>query len=212
MTRSKTSLLVKMLYVNQSLCQKPMQSNRDHQMDNKSFSEDTRTGTNENSPCSEVANKMYEDTAVPEEGHDTGMSTRNQGECSGVNTEERERQTRELGSTPMGPGFHVSYKLWKLSKDEGHTDDWKEGFLKGDQNNREIKVLVRCKVDGCEIHGNKIQRFCIVPKMEYQTEYDVLCLARSELTWQWISLYVRPGADLHRVHVNACTSEVMMIE
>jgi hypothetical protein len=34
--------------------------------------------------------------------------------------------------------------------------------------------------------------------MEYQTEYGAQCLTQSELTQQWISLYVRPGADLYR--------------
>jgi hypothetical protein len=136
----------------------------------KYFLEDTHTGTNDNSPCSEVTNKVYEDIVVREDGHDTSMSIRNQGECSSVDTEERERETRELGLTPIGLDSHVSFKLWKLSKDEGHTDDWKEGFLKGNQNNREVNILVRRKLDGCEIKGNKIQRFCIVPKIEYQTD------------------------------------------
>jgi hypothetical protein len=148
----KTRLLAKMSYVNQSLCQKLTQSNRDHEMDNKPFSEDTHTGTNGNTQCSEVTNKIYRDTVVPGDGHAAGMNIRNQGECTAVDAEERERPTRALGSTPMDPGFNVSYKLWKLSKDEGHTDDWKEGFLKGDHSNREIKVLVRCKVDGCEVN------------------------------------------------------------
>jgi hypothetical protein len=49
-----------------------------------------------------------------------------------------------------------------------------------------------------QIKDNKIQRYCVVPKIEYQTEYGAQCLTRSELTRQWISLYVRPGADLYR--------------
>lgn len=232
-TRSKARLLAKMSYVNESLCQKPMQSNGDRDMDNISFCEDTpkTTGssdlgkslenvtsldysdTKENTSCSVVTNKMPEDIVVPEDDHATNMSVRNhEFECSAVDAEKKGKQTREAGSTPPAPGFNVSYKLWKLSKDESHTDDRKEGFLKGDYSNREIKVLVRCKVDGCEIKENRIRRFCVVPKMEYQTEYGAQCLTRSELTRQWISLFVRPGADLYRVRVNACTSEVMMIE
>jgi hypothetical protein len=46
--------------------------------------------------------------------------------------------------------------------------------------------------------GNKIQKVCVVPKMEYQTEFGAQCLTQSELTQQWISLFVRPGADLCR--------------
>jgi hypothetical protein len=49
-----------------------------------------------------------------------------------------------------------------------------------------------------QIKDNRIQRFCVVPKMEYQTEFGAQCLTRSELTRQWISLYIRPGADLYR--------------
>ncbi|XP_023703080.1 little elongation complex subunit 2 isoform X2 [Cryptotermes secundus] len=233
-TRSKARLLAKMSYVNQSLCQKATQSHRECDLDNTFFCEDTpRTtnnidlgkslenvtslgysGTKENTSCSEVTNKMSEDIIVPED-HTTTTSVRTQYERCAVDADKKEKQKKEAGLTgftPPGPGFNVSYKVWKLSKDEGHTGDWKEGFLKGDNSNREIKVLVRCKVDGCEIKDKKIQRYCVVPKLEYQTEYGAQCLTRSELTRQWISLYVRPGADLYRVRVNACTSEVMMIE
>jgi hypothetical protein len=45
---------------------------------------------------------------------------------------------------------------------------------------------------------NKKQTVCVVPKMEYLSEYGAQCLTQSELTRQWISLYVRPGADLYR--------------
>lgn len=34
--------------------------------------------------------------------------------------------------------------------------------------------------------------------MEYLTEYGAQCYTQSELTRQWISLYVRPGTDLYR--------------
>lgn len=171
-TRSKARLLAKMSYVNQSLFQKPMQSNGDHDMDNMSFCEDTRSspkttdssdlgkslenvtslgfsGTKETTSCSEVTNKM------PEDDHTTNMSVRSQYECSAVDADKKEKQDKEAsltGFTPPGPWFNVSYKLWKLSKDEGHTGDRKEGFLKGDYSNREIKVLVRCKMDGCEVN------------------------------------------------------------
>jgi hypothetical protein len=49
-----------------------------------------------------------------------------------------------------------------------------------------------------QIKDNSTKRFCIVPKLEYQTEYGAQCLTQSEMTRQWISLYVRPGADLYR--------------
>jgi len=59
-------------------------------------------------------------------------------------------------------GLNVSYRLWKLCKDEGHLEDRKKGFLKGECPDREINVLVRCKVDGhrvssyccCEVYCN----------------------------------------------------------
>jgi hypothetical protein len=49
-----------------------------------------------------------------------------------------------------------------------------------------------------QINKNKLQRFCVVPKMEYLTEYGAQCFTQSELTRQWISLHVRPETDLYR--------------
>jgi hypothetical protein len=172
-TRSKAMLLAKMSYVNQTLCQKPMQSvtNRDHEMDNMSCEDTPKSsdssdlgkllenvtssgcsGIKENTSCSEVTNKMSEDTAMLKEDHATSMSIRNPHDCSAVDAEEQEKRTRGTGLNPPSPGFNVSYRLWKLSKDEGQPGDRKEGFLKGDYSNREIKVLVRCKVDGHEVN------------------------------------------------------------
>lgn len=174
-TRSKARLMAKMSYVNQSLCPKPTRSNRECDTDNTFLCGDTpRTtdssdlgkslenvtslgysGTKENTSCSEVTNKMSEDIVVPEDDHTTTTSVRTQYERCAVGADKKKKQTKEAcltGFTPPGPGFNVSYKLWKLSKDEGHTGGRKEGFLKGDYSNREIKVMVRCKVDGCEVN------------------------------------------------------------
>ncbi|XP_021932865.1 little elongation complex subunit 2-like isoform X1 [Zootermopsis nevadensis] len=175
---------------------------------------------------SEVANKMSHDTVRPEEEHveswsinkstriDQEFPANEPGSAQKLIDVDAEAQDamKVAGLNVSTPGFNVSYRLWKLSKDEGHPDDRKEGFLKGNCASHEIKVLVRCKVDGYKINYNKLQRFCVVPKMEYLTEYGAQCFTQSELTQQWISLHVRPGTDLYRVRVNACTSEVIMIE
>jgi hypothetical protein len=49
-----------------------------------------------------------------------------------------------------------------------------------------------------QIEYKKKHSFCVVPKMEYLPEYGAQCLTPSELTRQWMSLYVRPGTDLYR--------------
>jgi hypothetical protein len=163
MTRSKARLLAKMSYVNESLCQKPAQS-----MGSESLCEDSPKttdssgleksleagtslgyfGTAESTPCSDGTNRMSEDTVVPA----SGVSVRRQSECSAANAHERERQTGDVGLTAAGAGSNVSYKLWKLTKDKDHTNDSREVLLKGDHSNREVKVLVRCKVDGSEVN------------------------------------------------------------
>lgn len=69
-------------------------------------------------------------------------------QCSAqeLSEEEQTKIKREFNLTNLG--LNVSYRLWKLCKDEGHLEDRKEGFPKGECPNREINVLVRCKVDG----------------------------------------------------------------
>jgi hypothetical protein len=123
--------------------------------------------TKENTSYSEVTNKMSVVTVRPEDEHigscSFSMSTKNQQDfsanksCSAqkltdVDTKAQEEKMKVAGLNVSTPGFNMSYRLWKLSKDEGHLDDRKEGFLKGDFTNHEIKVLVRCKVDGHKVN------------------------------------------------------------
>ncbi|KAJ9575755.1 hypothetical protein L9F63_007401, partial [Diploptera punctata] len=104
---------------------------------------------------------------------------------------------------------NVSYRLWKMYKDNYNKDEQKGDFLKGDHTNREIKLIVRCKTDGYEKDDSFVY---VVPKIEYQTEFGAERVSKSELTQQWMSLFVRPQTMLCRVRLNICTSEVIMIE
>ena len=47
--------------------------------------------------------------------------------------------------------------------------------------------------------------------MEYLPEYGAQCLTPSELTHQWISLYVRPGAELYRGMLICFVNELYLI-
>jgi hypothetical protein len=164
-TRSKAELIAEVLSVNQSLGQKPVQfvADRGHEIDMSS--EDTPETTDgskleksvknvrqsdsfnikENTSYSEVTNKVSVGTVVPNHIES----------CINTSVRHQEKKSKEAALILSTPGCNVSYRLWKLSKDEGHLNDQKEGFLKGDCSNREIKVLVRCKVDGYEVN------FCI---------------------------------------------------
>jgi hypothetical protein len=62
-----------------------------------------------------------------------------------------------------------------------------------------------------QIEYKKKQSFCVVPKMEYLPEYGAQCLTPGELTHQWISLYVRPGAELYRGMLICFMNELYLI-
>jgi hypothetical protein len=122
--------------------------------------------TGQNTLSSEVASKMYEDTVRPTDEHiescSSNMDARNKHfsadksccdqKVTDIGAEAQEDEIKIAGSNASTPGFNMSYRLWKLSKEDGHLDDRKEGFLKGDCTNHEIKVLVRCKVDGHKVN------------------------------------------------------------
>jgi hypothetical protein len=124
--------------------------------------------TEDNTPYLEVTNRVSEDAIGPESEHigscSINKSAGNQQDSSAgkscsaekltnVDTKAKEGKMKDaglIGSSP--PGCNISYRLWKLSKAEGHPNDRKEGFVKGDSTNHEIKVLVRCKVDGHKVN------------------------------------------------------------
>ncbi|XP_067004556.2 little elongation complex subunit 2 [Anabrus simplex] len=109
------------------------------------------------------------------------------------------------------PKTFVAYRLWKLSPMKRNKEDLREDFLKGIGSCRDIKLLVRCKVDACE-EGEETSHVCVFPKLENQYEFGAEALTPTEVVSQWTALQFRPNCKLARVRVDALTSEVMMTE
>lgn len=107
----------------------------------------------ESTLCSEVSDNVDVPQGDSMRSYSVNISTGNKQACASqhcsaqeLSEEEQTKMKREEFSL-SNLGLNVSYRLWKLCKD-GHLEDRKEGFLKGECPNREINVLVRCKVDG----------------------------------------------------------------
>jgi len=105
--------------------------------------------------CSEVCNSVDVPQGDCMRSYSVHISIGNKQDCCAnqqcsaqeLSEEEQTKMKREEFNL-SNLGLNVSYWLWKLCKDEGHLEDRKEGFLKGECPNGEINVLVRCKVDG----------------------------------------------------------------
>ncbi|XP_069683679.1 little elongation complex subunit 2-like isoform X2 [Periplaneta americana] len=209
-TRSKARLIAKMSSINKSLGQKPIQFVRktlpdgDCETQTPRDSEEVSTessGGNLQTRSDRISMCLRSQQHKDEKEADMSSSIK-----------EVEGKVKDGGWVPPARCTNVSYRLWKMHKHENQKEDLKDNFLKGDSNNREIKIIVRNRVDGHQRQYKKIQRVYVTPKMEYQTEYGAECLTQSELTRNWISLYFRPETHLLRVRVNASTSEVMMVD
>jgi hypothetical protein len=171
-TRSKARLL----YVNESAGEKWTQlaANEDCEMDSASSCKDASEAMDDSGleksldvmvPSSFSATEstlfsnVSDSVAVPQgdctRSYSVNISTGNNQDCCAAQQHcaqepsdgEQTKMKREEFNL-SDPGINVSYRLWKMCKDEGHLEDRKEGFLKGECRNRKINVLVRCKVDG----------------------------------------------------------------
>lgn len=108
----------------------------------------------ESTMCSEVCDSVDVSQGDSMRSYRANISIGNKQDCFAnqqcsaqeLSEEEQTKMKREFNLSNLG--LNVSYRLWKLCKDEGHLENHKEGFLKGECPNREINVLVRCKVDG----------------------------------------------------------------
>ncbi|PSN31435.1 hypothetical protein C0J52_24437 [Blattella germanica] len=85
---------------------------------------------------------------------------------------------------------NVNYKLWKLCK-EDNNEKSKENLMKHNLN-LELKVLVRCSINGYEVVNGAEKQVHLATKLEHQTEFGAECLTQ--------------------IRVDVCTTEVMMIE
>lgn len=83
--------------------------------------------------------------------------------------------------------------------------------------NKTITVLIRSKLDGCEVNiwfllvgsllkivslqaldDGKLQPVILSPKMEYQLEFGGNTPTKAELSKEWNSLFFRPFSKLYR--------------
>lgn len=103
---------------------------------------------------------------------------------------------------------NVSYRLWKVKKNVNHN-----ALLKNQGKNTELKLLIRSKLDGCEIMpSGPLQPVIVKPKVEYQLQYGANVPTKSELSREWCSLFFRPFSNLYRVRMHWNTAEVVNIE
>lgn len=172
-TRSKARLL----YANQSVGENSTRfaANEDCEMDSTSSCKDAPEATDgnglekslgdvmlpssfdatESTLCSEVCDSVDVRQGNCTRSYSVNVSIGNQQDCCASKQcsaqellEEEQTKMKREEFNLSNLGSNVSYRLWKLCKDQGHLEDRKEGFLKGECPNREINVLVRCKVDG----------------------------------------------------------------
>jgi hypothetical protein len=115
-------------------------------------------GATESTLCSEVSDSVAVPQADCAGSRSVNVSTGNSQDCCAG--QQRSAQEPSQGgqnklkreeSNLADCGTNVSYRLWKMCKDEVRLEDRKESFLKGECPNREINVLVRCKVDGYRV-------------------------------------------------------------
>ena len=109
----------------------------------------------ESTLCSEVCNNVDVPQGDCTRSYSVNICIGNKQECCATQQcsaqellEEKQTKMKREEFNVSNLGLNVSYRLWKLCKDEGHLEDRKGGFMKGECPNREINVLVRCKVDG----------------------------------------------------------------
>ncbi|KAK7871684.1 hypothetical protein R5R35_009048 [Gryllus longicercus] len=113
---------------------------------------------------------------------------------------------------PPSSKTNVTYRLWKLNCEERQKEDLNEKFLKGRSSQKELKVLVRCKMDACEYENNQVSPVHISCKLEYQAEFGAEKINASTLAREWTGLFFRPEAVLRRIRIDALTEEIIMAE
>jgi hypothetical protein len=112
-------------------------------------------GATESTLCSEVSDSVAVSQADRARSHSVDISTGDGQDCRAGQQRSAQEPSQGEKNKPKreefnlaDSGINVSYRLWKMCKDEVGLEDRKESFLKGECPNREINVLVRCKVDG----------------------------------------------------------------
>ncbi|RZC38475.1 uncharacterized protein BDFB_001399, partial [Asbolus verrucosus] len=89
---------------------------------------------------------------------------------------------------------NVSYKIWSVQKTDNQNT-----LMKSKAKDKEIKLLIRCKLDACELtEQGALYPVIIKPKIEQQLQYGANIATKSELAREWASLFFRVYSNLYR--------------
>ncbi|XP_022917698.1 uncharacterized protein [Onthophagus taurus] len=103
---------------------------------------------------------------------------------------------------------NVSYRLWHLRQENEEST-----LMKTRYKTKDVKVLVRCKLDACEaIENNVLQPISLHVKLEHQPEFGGGILTKTELISQWVSLFFRPYSQLCRFRVVCKSKQILTLE
>jgi len=105
---------------------------------------------------------------------------------------------------------NATYSIWNIKPSSEQNVLLKTKTCVKD---KEIKVLVRSKMDACErLPNNSTRPLIIRPKLEFQLEYGASIPSKSELITEWTDLFFRPYSHLYRVLLQPSTAEVVSID
>ncbi|XP_044753470.1 little elongation complex subunit 2-like [Coccinella septempunctata] len=123
------------------------------------------------------------------------------------NLEEKLPWKKKSGSSDL-IHHNVNYRLWKVRKNVNSNT-----LLKNQMKNTELNLLIRSKLDACEVsQADALQPVIIKPKVELQLQYGANIPTKSELSREWTSLFFRPFSNLYRVRTHWNTAEVVNLE
>ncbi|KAJ3642094.1 hypothetical protein Zmor_024910 [Zophobas morio] len=103
---------------------------------------------------------------------------------------------------------NVNYRIWNIKKCTIQNT-----LMKNQVKDKEINLLVRCKLDGCEATEQGVLYPVIVrPKIEQQVQYGVNIPSKSELARDWTCLFFRLYSVLYRARIYNPTTEIIAVE
>ncbi|XP_063228156.1 little elongation complex subunit 2-like [Bacillus rossius redtenbacheri] len=164
--------------------------------------------------CGEEKEDDYDDDDSPPDEVKVDKSAFQDEPMEHPSAQQSKEEEEDLPSSLQEPSVDscIAYSMWQLCLQENEKEDLKERILKKKIQNKHLRILVRCKVDGVKTVEGESQKMCIVPKMEHKVEFGAERLSSSEIIRSWVTLFFRPGVNLARVRIDAKTSEVLMFE
>ncbi|KAL1491862.1 hypothetical protein ABEB36_012394 [Hypothenemus hampei] len=119
-----------------------------------------------------------------------------------------ENQKRNLREKNCTICHNASYRIWNIKKTYYYN-----GLKNCDLKPKEFNVLIRTKIDACELNDNgSLQPIIVNSKVESQLSYGATIPSKEELINEWTSLFFIPFSNLYRVRVSSNNSEVVNIE